>query len=239
MTTARKAENTRIWKALVAGSEHLGRRGNLKEAAVLRAAAGIAGGKNDRKAAASRVSNFKAQNVLRVLLAEGIPHDPRDKMMKERALLFAIENGRTRVVRKLLEHGVDIERPFQSRYGETPLMRAAGRGFSGIVALLLDAGAKWRTKDTTGSTAFMDACRCGDPQTLRLLLDRGASIHAPDSQGWTPLMYAASAGRVNVVRLLLDLGANPAAKNKLGQTALDLSTLHANVEDVLLERQLG
>jgi ankyrin repeat protein len=72
------------------------------------------------------------------------------------------------------------------------LVRAAERGNTAAVMLMLDLGFPLETRGDDGGTALHAASYNGSPQTVRLLLDQGADIEARDTT-WndTPLGWAA------------------------------------------------
>jgi ankyrin repeat protein len=100
------------------------------------------------------------------------------------------------------------------------LVRAAERGDTDAVTLMLDLGFALDTRDDNGATALHAAAYSGGATTVRALLERGADIHARDTN-WnsTALDWAAvgsgekpendpSADWAETVRTLLDHGAS-------------------------------
>ncbi len=80
-------------------------------------------------------------NTVRALLEKGVAVDEKSFMLGNEltALHWAAYNGRTDIVRILLEAGADMN--FQDVVGYTPLHYGAFYNYSGVVSLLLDAGA--------------------------------------------------------------------------------------------------
>ena len=133
---------------------------------------------------------------------------------------YAVECGRTGLVRHLLDHGANIE----GGCWTTPLSAAAELGNIEIMTLLLDRGAAVnRAASADTSTPITAAAARGRTEAVRLLLDRGAAINALDGAGWTPLHYAAFHGHTDLAALLVSRGADPAIRSTMGETALMLA----------------
>jgi uncharacterized protein len=146
-------------------------------------------------------------------------------------LLSAINNKDVDAVASLLDKGAKVndnevsvggEIPFNTPGGgDTPLIRAAKRGFMAIVQLLLKRGADVNLPNvSTRSTALHYAAGHGDMALARLLLEHGAKLNVSDSQGETPLMYALVEGEVEVFHLLLEHGADVDLQNAEGCNVL-------------------
>ena len=127
--------------------------------------------------------------------AGGDPH-ARDKHGAT-FLHLAAWNGLTRMARRLLELGtdVDVRSDPDSGYGrETPLMKASGKGSVPIVKMFLAAGADVNARSDMNLTPLhFVAHPSGTPGVLALLLDAGADplvrSNAPgaDHHGFLPL----------------------------------------------------
>ena len=105
--------------------------------------------------------------------------------------------------------------------GSDLLHRAALRGHTLSIEMLLKLGVEVNVTDKHGRTALHDACLKGHVNTARLLLDRGAKINARDTDGATPLHDAALGGSAPVIELLLSRGADRDARDLEGHTSLD------------------
>jgi hypothetical protein len=104
-------------------------------------------------------------------------------------LMHAIHKGQKKSVRVLLKHGANVN--FQTAHWSTPLIMAAGYGYSDIVAMLLDAGARPDIRDhdgytalnaAVGGTADIDRFTVGHCQTetVRVLLDKAPRLRLED-----------------------------------------------------------
>ncbi|CAH0045920.1 unnamed protein product [Clonostachys solani] len=137
----------------------------------------------------------------------------------ETALLRAIKNNDPRLVRMLLDRGVDINRPARNCLKRTPLQQACEQGYIQMIMLLLDHGADVNAPAAlnSGATALQLAAIQGNSDTVLLLLSKGAKIHDPPAliNGRTALEGAAEHGRANVLNILL-------AKAALGYTLQDI-----------------
>jgi ankyrin repeat protein len=101
------------------------------------------------------------------------------------------------------------------------LHRAAMRGETSAIEMLLKLGADVNSTDQHGKTALHDASLKGHVDTARLLLDRGAKIGARDKNGGTPLHDAALGGSAKAIELLLGRHADINARDSDGLTPLD------------------
>ena len=83
----------------------------------------------------------------------------------------AVRQGDLALVTSLLDQGADVNAKF--RYGATALFKAAERGHTEIVKLLLARGADVTVKDTFyGATAMTWALDNGHVETVRALLEK-------------------------------------------------------------------
>ncbi len=170
-------------------------------------------------------------------------------------LLAAVVNHDIPSAELLLEYGASVDTPGDA--GSTPLMMAAGYGYTALVEHLLARGASITRQDGDGNDALdhaalgarfthaLAAAASGDaldirnanevdsPATCRLLLQRGASVQHVDASGSTPLIIAARMGEPGNVRLLLEHGADVNARNNEGHTAL-ISALLPTTEKLRL-----
>lgn len=131
-------------------------------------------------------------------------------------LTLAAQSGCLRTVQTLIEHGANAN-ACRKRTGETPLLVAAARGQTDMVAALIAAGAKVnaRTKaeietdllrghpEVCEETALHHAAESAPLRLLHLLLAAGADRKARTINGETPCSWARRARRpLEVIRLL-------------------------------------
>lgn len=118
--------------------------------------------------------------------------------------------------------------------GGRALSVSAGRGWTGMMKVLLEAGA--HPGPLPGSVISpLSAAIIGDQErSVDVLLAAGADPDAADPRGTKPLLFVKDAG---VARRLLEAGADPDAQDRLGVTALmaAVSLGDGDIVDVLLE----
>lgn len=120
-------------------------------------------------------------------------------------LMYAIEEGRTDIVKDLLEAGADVNAP--GKDGKTALMQAILSNQIPILPDLLKAGAKPDSVDDNGSTALMNAVSAGSSEAVRILLEYGADPNRIDHYGISALAIAQSSKESEIVALLQNAGA--------------------------------
>ncbi len=193
--------------------------------------------------------------LMRMLLEHGANPDTRMGEDGWSLLLVAIIDHDVPAAELLLEHGASVDTVGEA--GSTPLMMAAGYGYTALVEQLLQHGASVTRQDSDGNDALdhaamgarfthgIFAVACGENPTVqnealvnssatcRLLLQHGANVHHVDASGSTPLIIAARVGEPENVRLLLEHGADVNARNHEGQTPL-ISALLPSAEKVRL-----
>ena len=148
--------------------------------------------------------------VTNLLISEGANIEMKDSF----ALLYACENGRTKIVKILLENGADINSKIND--GTSAIHLAASSGKLDLIDFLLQKGFDINCENNDRLTPLhYILLYCIHPEgkdtslyeKSKILIERGAKIDSESSVGDTPLMLATMANDIRVVRLLISLGA--------------------------------
>jgi len=159
------------------------------------------------------------------------------------------------IVKSLLAHGANpnfrLKQPKAittndvSLDGGTALLLAAEVNNTGVVRVLLDAGADPNITTDQGMTPLImasgggtDIQRARAPEeramaidTVKLLIERGVDINAVGQYGWTALHQASYQGLTDVIEYLVSKGADINEMDSFGQTPLSIS-LAVLVQDI-------
>src|SRR3989441_149406 len=156
-------------------------------------------------------------------------------------------------VRKLAEHGADVNARLKTgkggpglynKAGATPFLMAAGTADAAFMRLLVELGANPLLGNADNCTPLIAACGVGiggaeadevagtEPEVLeavQLLLKLGADVNSVYANGETAMHGAAYKNHPKVVQLLADKGAKIEVwnrKNKYGWTPLSIAEGH-------------
>ena len=155
----------------------------------------------------------------------------------ETALMTAARVGTLASVKALLARGAHVDAKDERR-GQTALMWAAAEGHAHVVQMLIEVGADFRARLTSGFTPLLFAAREGHLDVVRVLLKAGADVNETvpveggrrrgyggrvPPGGATPLLVAVSNAHFDLAAHLLDAGADPNA-NLPGYTVLHAIT---------------
>jgi ankyrin repeat protein len=112
----------------------------------------------------------------------GAPQAARDRIDGQRTLLHIATDwpghfpNVEQTIRLLVEHGAELNAPFQGKHTETPLHWAASSNDINAVNALLDLGADIESPGAVigGGTPLADAVAFGQWKAARRLIERGA-----------------------------------------------------------------
>ena len=111
----------------------------------------------------------------------------------------------------------------------TPLHRAASKGYTARVELLLEQGAEVSAKNHAEETPLHQAAGFGRHAVALVLLEHNADVWAKDITGRTPLHWASTQ---DVAGLLLEYGAEVSGQDNCGRSPLHWAVLYG-CEDVV------
>jgi ankyrin repeat protein len=141
----------------------------------------------------------------------------------ETPLMTASRTGSLASVKALLSNGARVDGK-DDRRSQTALMWAAAEGHTPVVQALIEAGADFRGRLSSGFTPLLFAIREGHLEVVRVLLEAGADVNETvpvgtrrgyggrvPPGGASPLLMAVTNAHFELASELLDAGANPNA----------------------------
>jgi len=114
-------------------------------------------------------------------------------------LHLAVQEGKSAVVKLLLEHGVSVLTRYKCSW--TPLNHASSRDYPDIIRLLLEGGANVDVQDDGDSTPLHVAVVKGHVDVIKILIEYGANPHARNRRRQTAFQ-ASEMGSPQMIRLL-------------------------------------
>lgn len=123
-------------------------------------------------------------------------------------------------IKKAIQMFDVIPRYEQHECSSGGLMRAASKGHSDIVDLLIALDADLETIDQNGNTALFLACFNNHHSAVELLIENGADINHKNNKGNTLLIDQASIDNADNVLFLIKKNADVNIQNNYGVTAL-------------------
>ncbi|TMS38043.1 hypothetical protein L596_004856 [Steinernema carpocapsae] len=166
--------------------------------------------------------------IVQLLLDAGSAVDQTD-LMGWTALMWAVYKNHLPVVEVLLEFTAHVNM-IDEEDGLTPLIVAAGRGFTDIVQKLIIADAQVNACDKFGSTALIWASRKGHLPVIELLLNNGAELDAVGMYSSTALMLATRGNYISVVEAILAREPNVNVVDNNGLSALGIAAREGYAE---------
>jgi ankyrin repeat protein len=168
------------------------------------------------------------EDIVEILLEEGINPNARVKETGETALEAAIEMNNFKLVVTLLKRGAAVNT--LGKEEESPLMKACIMGNEAIVRLLIEHGAEINFKNKFNITSMHKVAAEGNYSIIKLLLESGAEIDAVSIEGFTPIMEAARKDQVEILRFLIKKGADINILNKKKENSLIIALKNCSYE---------
>ncbi|HNW82980.1 MAG TPA: ankyrin repeat domain-containing protein [bacterium] len=180
------------------------------------------------------------ESLCRKLLADGASPSTKDKNGKA-VIVLAIELGYDRIVRMLLENGVDPNATHFKKKDLSLFIFAMHNGKYLCALELLKKGAdtNFNYKYNNGKTALMLAVIEKQTSLINLLLEKKFSPDITDDFGNTALMFAAENNLFSVVSALLEKGADPTIRQVDGKTASDIAKAKGHYQIIKLLSEAG
>jgi len=142
------------------------------------------------------------------LLDTGADINTRSKTTDYTPLHYACSKGDTKIVRLLIDRGVDVNAC--DKYSTTPLILAIENNNLEIVRLLLEHGADVNPYYKDSRIPLITASIYGNLDIVQLLLDYGADVNARNTfTGETALIFAYKNNHIDIVKILIKYGSNP------------------------------
>jgi len=145
------------------------------------------------------------------------------------AFAAAVQNGYLQIVKYLVDHGAEVDRPIHD--GATPCFIAAYRGYIDIVLFLIEQGANLETPNSKGNTPFFICCQHCRLDIAKMLADRGVNLEPINEAGSTPFFFACQEGNLDVVKFLADRGVNM-TRGKNGITPFHMACYRGHLDVV-------
>lgn len=150
------------------------------------------------------------------------------------SVIRCAQEGDYESLRMALESGANVN-TLDPLTTDSPLMIACRKGFTQVIHLCLEFGAKNDPHPDYGQTALHAAVSCNQYESAKVLLDVAAESDADllisnltDPAGQTPLYLAALKGSESMLQLLLNHGAEMNCVDSYGQTCLHLCASSGN-----------
>eukprot|EP00698_Gefionella_okellyi_P004260 TRINITY_DN13953_c0_g1_i1.p1 TRINITY_DN13953_c0_g1~~TRINITY_DN13953_c0_g1_i1.p1 ORF type:complete len:546 (+),score=111.18 TRINITY_DN13953_c0_g1_i1:46-1638(+) len=141
--------------------------------------------------------------------------------------LQAVSEGNVKTVLAELEIDTPGRLKLCDHRGQTGLHKAASRGHTEVIRVLLQAGAPVDSVDYQFNTALHYAAFNGQAKALRQLIQAGASLtgcYETANNKTTPLHCAAQKGQAECVQVLIERGVDVLLQDADGQTAQDVAS---------------
>lgn len=176
-----------------------------------------------------------------ILLAHGALVDPVDDY-HDTPLLHAVESGKSKLARVLLEHGASLAVTFSGVNSRlTPLQYALRESDTDMVAVILPFNPPLEVVDSDGATPLLRAVKNNQVEVARMLLQHGASVNPVTPVTSIPpkfMLQIPGSGRLRAYTTnssgLPPMGWFFFMQNNIGNTPLHWAVLRRNPDMVAL-----
>ena len=167
---------------------------------------------------------FENDEIVKALKEKGakkvVSEEYEEKLKIE--LLNAVERNDLDNVIELINNGANID--VKTKDNETPLIRAAYKGYIKIAKELIKAGAKFDESDNEGNTALIYASDRGYIEIVKELIKSGANLDLQSKRiENTALMRAIYRGHIEIIKELVKAGANVELCDKKGWKTINMA----------------
>ena len=162
-----------------------------------------------------------------------------DDNQRTSGIYMAVFNGKTEVVRLLVEKGVDVNSAINGTGGSTPMFIAAQQGQNETIKLLHSLGGSVTHIDNQGDTPMHIAAQNGHNDTIRLLHSLGGSVTLSNNYGHTPLWLAVFKLYYETINLIAKLGGNVNQENNNGVTPMFVAAEKGRNDIITLLNSFG
>ncbi|KAJ5160773.1 uncharacterized protein N7482_007777 [Penicillium canariense] len=146
------------------------------------------------------------EKIVRRLLAEDDSEVNKADSMNSYPLMWASLSGYKNVVKRLLNHGADVNAHGGKR--GNALQAACVRGHNKVVQVLLEHGADVNQQGGFYGNSLQAACHGGHDKIVQVLLEHGADVNQQGGFYGNALHAAYGGGHNKVVQVLLEHGAD-------------------------------